>query len=136
MADFANTVSTAVPGLGTPSQRQVSFDNSLASGAGTYTVTFTPGIRKGMARVRTKGSITSPPAAPTTGVTTTSVVVSAVTAAGTYVLEAAMGGIGTANQMIDMIAPFNLDVPATTFTAAVTTAAGQVYVDFEVSGGA
>lgn len=135
MADFTNTVSTAVPGLGTPSQRKSSIDNSQAAGTGTYTLTFSPGIRKGMARVRTKGSVASPPVAPTTGVTTTSLVITASDGFNTNVVTAMMGGIGTANQTLDVLAPFNLDLAATTLTATLITAGGQVYVDVEASGG-
>lgn len=137
MSDYTNSVATILPGMGSPSQRQVSFDNNQAAGSATYTLTFAaPGIRKGYARLRTKGSTASPPAAPSTGVTTTSMVVTATGGSTTYVLEAMMGGIGTANQMLDTLIPFNLDINATTIAVTIVTAVGQVYVDFEAAGGA
>lgn len=135
MSDFTNTVSTVVPGFGTPSQRQASIDNNQAAGSSNYTLTFSPGIRKGMARLRTKGSITVPPTAPTTGVTTTSLVVTASNGLVTYIINTDLGGIGTANQTLDRLMPFNLDISATSFVATLVTTAGAVFVDFEVSGG-
>lgn len=135
MADFSNSITTALPGFGTPSQRRTSIDNNLAAGTGTYTLNFSPGIRKGMIRVRTKGTVADPPTAPTTGVTTTSLVITASDGFSTFVILADMGGIAAANQMLDRVAPFNLDIAATIVTATIITAGGQVYVDVEGSGG-
>lgn len=135
MADFTNTVSNAVPGLGTPSQRKSSFDNNQAAGSALYVLTFAPGIRKGVARVRTKGSITVPPTSPTSGVTTTSAKITCTDGTSAAVIMAEMGGIGIANEAIDLIQPFNIEAAATIFTLTLVTAAGAVFVDFEVSGG-
>ena len=135
MSDYTNSVSSILPGMGSPAQRLSSVDNNQAAGTSTYTLTFAPGVRRGWARVRTKGSVAVPPTQPATGVTTTSLSLTASDGTRTYVLEFMGGGIGTANQALDTLIPFNLDITATTFVLSLTTAVGAVFVDYEISGG-
>lgn len=135
MSDFTNTVATIAPGMGSPSQRLTSLDNNFAAGTNTMTLTPSPGMRKGWIRIRTKGSAAVPPTQSATGVTTTSLVVTASDGTRTYVLEALLGGIGTANQNFDKLIPFNLDIVATTFVATLVTAVGAVFADMELVGG-
>ena len=135
MSDFSNTVSTILPGFGSPAQRQSSVDNNQAAGTSTYTLTFSPGVRRGYTRWRTKGSTANPPTQSATGVTTTSYLITASDGTRTYNVAGRVGTIGAANANFDVIEPFNLDIVATTFVLTLITAVGAVYVDFEVSGG-
>lgn len=135
MADFTNTISNAVPGLGTPSQRQVQADRNQAAGTGVSQLAFSPGIRKGIARVRLKGSVGVPPSPPTTGVVVTSFNIAATDGTGNYVITNQLGPLTIANQMLDMMFPFNLDIVATAVNLTITTTGGAAFIDFEVSGG-
>jgi hypothetical protein len=135
MSDFTDTVSCILPGFGSPAQRLSTFDNVQTAGTSTYTLTFAPGLRRGYMRFRTKGSTATPPAQPTTGVTTTSFKVTASDGTRTYIISGAVGGVGAANETFDYIKSFNLDIVATTFVLTLITAVGNVDVDFEVSGG-
>ena len=135
MSDFANSDTTIMPGFGSPAQRQYSADNNQSAGTSSYTLTFSPGVRRGYARLRTKGSTAVPPTQSATGVVTTSLKVTASDGTRTYTLRNYPASLGAANENLDITIPFNLDIVAVTFVFTLVTTTAAVYVDVEVVAG-
>lgn len=137
MADYTNSVATIMPGMGSGSFRVTSLDNNQAAGTSTYTLNTPSGFqnRCGKVRVRTKGSTANPPAQSATGVTTTSLVITVTDGTRTYVIFTSVGGIGTANQNLDITTEYNVDILVTSLVATLITAVGAVFVDVEWVGG-
>ena len=129
MADFTNSCATILPGFGAPAQRQKTVDNVENAGANALpTLTFSPGIRRGYWRLRSK-SVNG-------ATTTTAFKITASDGSTTVSIYSALGGdLGAAGVAFDTMRPFILDIVATTFIATVTTANNVSTWDFEVVGG-